>query len=148
MIADPDTIAQTRQTSVECYHDAVESGLIGIAQALTLEALDRAMRSVNRPVTARELERYCDGPDPWKRLSELCRAGLVDEHPPRECEETGRKALTWARSSRAVHDKLIVVEFTKQPTRRQLIAEVARLEKKLLEVTAERDVLRCGAKLL
>jgi len=84
----------TRQTSIDCYHEIKESGLLSKRR---LQALEYLMRIA--PCTASELQKsmpYHDGGrDCMKRISELAKRKVVYEKGIRTCTVTGRQVTEW-----------------------------------------------------
>ena len=85
---------RVRQTSIDCYHEIKNSGLLSKRR---LQALEYIMKIA--PCTASELQEsmpYNDGGrDCMKRISELATRGVVYEKGVRECRVTGRHVIEW-----------------------------------------------------
>jgi hypothetical protein len=84
----------TRQTSIDCYNQIKEEGLLSKRRLQAFEALLKIA-----PCTATELQKsmnYNDGGrDCIKRLSELRDLGVIYEKTERICSVTGRNVIEW-----------------------------------------------------
>ena len=84
----------TRQTSIDCYNQIKEEGLLSKRRLQAFEALLKIA-----PCTATELQKsmnYNDGGrDCIKRLSELRDLGVIYEKTERNCSITGRNVIEW-----------------------------------------------------
>lgn len=91
-------MTHVRRTSIEAYNEIKESGLLSKRRWQAYEILFH-----HGPLTANQLVRLAAEKFPalkntWtfnKRLSELRRAGIVDEIAEVPCPLTGRTAILW-----------------------------------------------------
>lgn len=83
-----------RQTSIDCYNQIKNNGLLSKRR---LQALDYILKIA--PCTASELQDsmpYNDGGrDCMKRISELCKLGVIAERGVRKCRVTGNNVTEW-----------------------------------------------------
>ena len=83
-----------RQTSIDCYNQIKNSGLLSKRRFETYEAMVKIA-----PCTASEVQKsinYFDGGrDCMKRISELNKLGVIYDKGPRTCNVTGRNVVEW-----------------------------------------------------
>lgn len=83
-----------RQTSIQCYHQIKQEGLLSKRRIQVLESL-----LAIGPCTAGELERHINKNfnvrGGWKQLSILRDQGVVKELGTRACGVTGRNVIEW-----------------------------------------------------
>lgn len=84
-------------TSLEAYGNLKSSGLLTKQQHVVLQALKCHGDSTASELTAAILAERGGAPDPsyQKRLSELCRKGVVVKLPSRPCRVTKHSAIVW-----------------------------------------------------
>ena len=84
----------TRQTSIDCYNEIKNSGLLSKRRFETFEAIIKIA-----PCTASEVQHSINynngGRDCMKRISELRDRGVICEVRTRECRITGRNVIEW-----------------------------------------------------
>ena len=85
---------KTRQTSIDCYNQIKNSGLLSKRRFETFEAIIKIA-----PCTASEVQHSINynngGRDCMKRISELRDRGVIYEVKTRECRVTGRNVIEW-----------------------------------------------------
>lgn len=92
---DQPTEHYARETSVQAYHAIRDNGLLGKLQLAVYEYLFN-----HGPLTAKEItvafqaNRHAQSA-PWKRLSELVRAGLVREVGTVKCRYSDQEVIQW-----------------------------------------------------
>jgi hypothetical protein len=83
-----------RQTSIDCYNQIKNSGLLSKRRFETYEAMVKIA-----PCTASEVQKsinYFDGGrDCMKRISELNKLGVIYDKGTRTCNVTGRNVVEW-----------------------------------------------------
>jgi len=83
-----------RQTSIDCYNEIKNSGLLSKRRFETFEAIMKIA-----PCTASEVQHSINynngGRDCMKRISELRDRGVICEVRTRECRVTGRNVIEW-----------------------------------------------------
>ena len=83
---------KTRQTSIDCYNEIKNSGLLSKRRFETFEAIIKIA-----PCTASEVQHSINynngGRDCMKRISELRDRGVIYEVKTRECRVTGRNVI-------------------------------------------------------
>jgi len=83
-----------RQTSIDCYNEIKNSGLLSKRRFETFEAIMRIA-----PCTASEVQHSINynngGRDCMKRISELRDRGVIYEVRTRKCSITGRNVIEW-----------------------------------------------------
>ena len=85
----------TRQTSIDCYNQIKEEGLLSKLRLSTHYAMLHSS-----PCTSSELQSYIDKngikvKHAWKLLSQLRDLGVVYEKDERNCNVTGRVVIEW-----------------------------------------------------
>ncbi len=124
----------TRQTSIDAYNDAENSGLLSKVRAEVLyiiahhgpmtanEAFKLLARQHNE---AQHLDRVSRAGQ-FTRLTELRDMNLIDELGTKVCTVTGRKVLLWGMSGRPIQ------RFERKHSRvKELEQEIARLESEI-----------------
>ena len=85
---------RTRQTSIECFNQIKNSGLLSKRRLETFEAIMKIA-----PCTASEVQHSINynngGRDCMKRISELRDRGVIYEKDVRPCKVTGRNVIEW-----------------------------------------------------
>ena len=85
---------KTRQTSIDCYNEIKNSGLLSKRRFETFEAIIKIA-----PCTASEVQHSINynngGRDCMKRISELRDRGVIYEVKTRKCSITGRNVIEW-----------------------------------------------------
>tara|TARA_R110000751_G_scaffold14419_2_gene46705 strand:- start:291 stop:707 length:417 start_codon:yes stop_codon:yes gene_type:complete len=85
---------KTRQTSIDCYNEIKNSGLLSKRRLETFEAIMKIS-----PCTASEVQHSINynngGRDCMKRISELRDRGVIYEKDARPCKVTGRNVIEW-----------------------------------------------------
>jgi hypothetical protein len=97
---------EIRQTSIDAYHQVVESGYLGVMQMKAYDGLHQLGTA-----TSHELDAFLSKPGETrpgyhKRLSELKRMGLVSDTTRRICRITKREAIEWRLTDRVPTGKL------------------------------------------
>ncbi|MBT8245287.1 hypothetical protein [Winogradskyella sp.] len=81
----------TRQTSIDCYHQIKKEGLLSKSRLEVYEAMLR-----HAPCTASEIFSYARlKTNQSGRFTELRELGVIYERGVRECRITGRKVIEW-----------------------------------------------------
>ena len=84
----------TRQTSIDCFNQIKNSGLLSKRRFETFEAIMKIA-----PCTASEVQKSIiynnGGRDCMKRISELRDLGVIYEKDVRACKVTGRNVIEW-----------------------------------------------------
>ena len=84
----------TRQTSIDCFNQIKNSGLLSKRRFETFEAIMKIA-----PCTASEVQKSIiynnGGRDCMKRISELRDRGVIYEKDVRPCKVTGRNVIEW-----------------------------------------------------
>ena len=83
-----------RQTSIDCYNQIKNSGLLSKRRFETYEAMVKIA-----PCTASEVQKsinyFNGGRDCMKRISELNKLGVIYDKRTRTCNVTGRNVVEW-----------------------------------------------------
>ena len=83
-----------RQTSIDCYNQIKNSGLLSKRRFETYEAMVKIA-----PCTASEVQKsinyFNGGRDCMKRISELNKLGVIYDKGTRTCNVTGRNVVEW-----------------------------------------------------
>ena len=83
-----------RQTSIDCYNEIKNSGLLSKRRFETFEAIMKIA-----PCTASEVQKSIiynnGGRDCMKRISELRDRGVIYEKDVRPCKVTGKNVIEW-----------------------------------------------------
>mgnify|MGYP003627372896 FL=1 len=83
-----------RQTSIDCYNEIKNSGLLSKRRFETFEAIMKIA-----PCTASEVQHSINynngGRDCMKRISELRDRGVIYEKDVRPCKVTGKNVIEW-----------------------------------------------------
>ena len=107
----------TRQTSIDCYNEIKNSGLLSKRRFETFEAIMKIA-----PCTASEVQKSIiynnGGRDCMKRISELRDLGVIYEKDVRACKVTGRNVIEWD-----LTDRLPVTVKNTNKTKKQRIDE-------------------------
>ncbi len=124
----------TRQTSIEAYHAAVESGLVNRRRGQVLEII-----AYNGPVTANECWKILENQKGRRfrygsRFSELREMDLIDEVETRDCNVTGRRCIVWEISGRSPKPLPKKPKTARQEIE-ELKAEIERLNKIIEKLT-------------
>jgi hypothetical protein len=115
-------MGKIRQTSIDCYNQIKESGLLSKRRLQVFEAM-----LGQAPCTAGEIERFMNKfygvRGGWKQLAFLRDSGVVYEVGTTTCSVTNRKVIEWD-----LTDNLPVKKVLKsKPTKKQKIEEVLEL---------------------
>ena len=79
-----------RDTSTESWKEFKDSPSRAASMKEVINTLHR-----HGTLTGREVSAKADHEGLWKRLSELQRLGMVEEHGKRRCSISGRSAIVW-----------------------------------------------------
>jgi len=102
-----------RQTSIDCYNQIKEEGLLSKLRLSTHYAMLHSS-----PCTASELQNYIDKngikvKHAWKLLSQLRDLGVVYEKGERNCNVTNRVVIEWDLTDKLPIDKKISAQSKK-----------------------------------
>ena len=93
-MANKKTEMNIRQTSIDCFNQIKNSGLLSKRRFETFEAIMKIA-----PCTASEVQHSINyhngGRDCMKRISELRDRGVIYEKDVRPCKVTGRNVIEW-----------------------------------------------------
>jgi hypothetical protein len=93
-VANKKTEMNIRQTSIDCFNQIKNSGLLSKRRFETFEAIMKIA-----PCTASEVQHSINyhngGRDCMKRISELRDRGVIYEKDVRPCKVTGRNVIEW-----------------------------------------------------
>lgn len=119
-----------RSTSLQAYADLVTSGALNQKQRAVWAVLH-----LDGPKTGRELDRTLNTQDAHKRLSELERAGVVEEMHKTTCSVTGKKAVLWRITEKDPNSvqshELRPLTTPQKPSDTDIIAAVAKIKSEL-----------------
>jgi len=110
-------------TSAQTYYSILQSGQLGERQLKVLKLL-----TDKGPLTGSEVNEALDSSSGHKRLSELCKMGVVRAGNPRLCSVTKREAIAWEVTGRMPSKKPPNPDTT--PSRKQFedgLAEIRAL---------------------